>query len=471
MKPEDALELSLMELGHALRRRAVTAVKLAEESLGRLGTRGRELNAVAALMETRALEEARRADTELLAGRDRGPLHGIPYGIKDLFCAKGAPTTWGTRIFEGRVLEEDAAVVQRLSAAGAVLVAKLASVQLAGGFGYYYAAASLQGPGKNPWDRERWAGGSSSGSAAATAARLVPFAIGTETWGSILTPAALCGVVGLRPSYGRVSRAGCMALAWSMDKVGPFARSAEDAYLVLKAIEGPDGADSPRLLLGSELPASVHAGRLKVAAFLPSGLAAKNPAIYAAHEAFLQALGEVADVERLVFDLRGPPAHGIPAEAIGTLTIGAEEASAFEALIEEKRLSALASTLGPEQSEVDRSIRAVDYLRAQRLRAKLRDGYREFFSRFDAICTPSLGFNLAPPPLLSENLEQAFAGDDPFGAAGNLLGLPAVALPGPQVKGLPTGMQLLGPVSHESTLVGLAKALQARTSWHLQRPS
>ena len=470
MNAAHALELPLPALGRALRSREVTSRSLMEESLHRLSTRGRALNAVAALMEPRAQEAAARADRELRSGHDRGPLHGIPYGLKDLFSARGAPTTWGTSIFEGRIIDEDSTVVRRLEAAGAVLVAKLACVQLAGGFGYYRAAASLQGPGKTPWDVQRWSGGSSSGSGSAVAARCVPFAIGSETWGSILTPATLCGVTGLRPSFGRASRAGGMALAWSMDKVGPLAIWAEDALLVLRAMAGPDEADPVTLAPLRALGHPPSKRRLSVAAVLPSALARQGPEIYAAHEQFLKALGEVADVHTVEFQLEQLPARGISADAVAALTVEAEEASAFEGLIERGLLRALQSTDARLQAEVDGSIRAVDYLRAQRLRAKLRASYQKFFEGYDAICTPSLGFNAVPPPRLDEDITAAFPGDDPFGAAGNLLGLPSLGLPGPLARGLPTGMQLLGPSGHEEALTACASALQARSSWHLQRP-
>ena len=190
---------SLAELGRALRSGATTSVDLAETALTRLDEVGRSLNAVVTLTRERALAEARRADDELAAGIDRGPLHGIPYGAKDLLAADGYPTTWGAPPLRDQVFAVDAAVVARLKEAGAVLCAKLATVEIAGGMGYDQPDAALTGPGRNAWDPEAWAGGSSSGSGAAVAARLVPFAIGSETWGSIHCPAAFNGATGLRP--------------------------------------------------------------------------------------------------------------------------------------------------------------------------------------------------------------------------------------------------------------------------------
>ena len=470
MKAAQALELPLPALGRALRAREVTAVALMEESLHRLETRGRTLNAVAALLPARARQAAVQADHELASGHDRGPLHGIPYGLKDLFPARGAPTTWGAAIFAGRVIDEDAAVVQRLEQAGAVLVAKLACIQLAGAFGYARPSASLQGATKTPWDIKRWAGGSSSGSAAAVSAKCVPFSIGTETWGSILTPASFCGVTGMRPSFGRASRSGGMVIAWSLDKLGPLATSAEDALLVLRAISGEDKGDSATWTSLPPLGVAPPQRRLRIAAVLPAELERTGPRIFAAYQTFLAALGQVAQVERVAFNPSAQPWLGIPAEAVTSLTLSSESVTAFEELLENGALARLPHTDAAEKAKAYSSIPVVDYLRAQRLRARLRVQFRSYFQTYDAICTPSLGFNVTPAPLLTDDLTLSFEGDDPLGAAGNLLGLPAMALPGPLVEGLPTSMQLLGATGHEETLAACAMALQAKTSWHLQRP-
>src|SRR3954453_4077708 len=204
---------SLPVLGTKLRSGEISAVELARYFLGRLEKFGGRYNCVVTLTRELALEQAARADAELRAGKDRGPLHGIPYGAKDLLATRGIPTTWGCALYRDRVIDRDAAVVGRLREAGAVLVAKLSMVELAGGMGYRQANASLTGPGRNPWGPSRWSGGSSSGSGAGVAAGLVAFAIGSETSGSISTPSSYCGLSGLRPTYGRVSRAGAMALS------------------------------------------------------------------------------------------------------------------------------------------------------------------------------------------------------------------------------------------------------------------
>src|SRR5262245_60431344 len=234
----------IRRLAELVRARTISPVALAETFLGRLETLGPRYNAVVTLTRERAMAEARRAEHEIAAGRYRGPLHGIPYGAKDLLATSGGiPTTWGAAPFREQRFDFDATVIRRLEEAGAVLCAKLAMVELAGGMGYRQPHASFTGPGINPWRADAWSGGSSSGSGSAVAAGLVPFAIGSETWGSILSPAGFCGISGLRPSYGRVSRHGAMALCWTLDKLGPLALTADDCGLVLGAIGGPDPAD------------------------------------------------------------------------------------------------------------------------------------------------------------------------------------------------------------------------------------
>ena len=233
----------LTELGQALRTGETTSRELTEYFLDRLETLGPTYNALVTSTRDRAIREADEADDELDRGIDRGPLHGIPYGAKDLLATADYPTTWGAVPFRDQQFDHDAAVIRKLDEAGAVLIGKLAMVELAGGWGYDQPNASLTGPGLNAWDRTRWAGGSSSGSGSAVGAGLVPFALGTETWGSIHCPSVFNGITGLRPTLGRVSRDGAMALSWTMDKIGPMTRSAVDCDLVLRAIAGADPAD------------------------------------------------------------------------------------------------------------------------------------------------------------------------------------------------------------------------------------
>src|SRR5688500_5041719 len=239
----ETLYAPVSELAAQIRERKLSPVELTEAYLERLETVGRRLGAVAHVMRESALREARAAEEEIRRGRYRGPLHGIPYGVKDLCATREAPTTWGATPYKGQKFDYDATVVTRLREAGAVLVAKLAMIELAGGMGYNQADASWTGACKTPWNTAYWSGGSSSGPGAATAAACVAFSIGSETSGSIITPAAFCGVSGLRPTYGAVSRHGAMALSWTLDKLGPMARSADCCARVLQAIAGSDKHD------------------------------------------------------------------------------------------------------------------------------------------------------------------------------------------------------------------------------------
>src|SRR5215831_17264183 len=240
---EEVFFSSISELGRLIRTRQITSEALTQGYLDRLEKYGPKLGAVVTITRELALEQARVADRETRAGRNRGPLHGIPYGVKDLAATKGIPTSWGAEPYKTQVFDYDATIVTRLRNAGAVLLAKLAMVELAGGFGYNNADASFTGPGRTPWNTNFWSGGSSSGPGAATAAGLVGFSIGSETSGSIVTPSSFCGLSGLRPTYGRVSRHGAMALCWTLDKLGPMCRTADDCGLVLQAIAGHDALD------------------------------------------------------------------------------------------------------------------------------------------------------------------------------------------------------------------------------------
>src|SRR6185369_2485751 len=240
--------MSVRELGEHIRKREISPVEVTQTFLDRSDRIGSKLNAYATLTRERAMNEARMAESEIAAGKYRGPLHGIPYAAKDLLAAKGYPTTWGARPFAKQMFDFDAAVIRRLHDAGAVLIGKAAMIELAGGMGYRYGTASLQGGAKNPWNEACWTCGSSSGSGAIVAAMLAPFAIGTETWGSIVCPSAYCGVSGLRPTYDRVSREGAMALSYSMDKIGPMARTADDCGIVLSALSSFQYSRAPRKL-------------------------------------------------------------------------------------------------------------------------------------------------------------------------------------------------------------------------------
>jgi aspartyl-tRNA(Asn)/glutamyl-tRNA(Gln) amidotransferase subunit A len=468
----DLLFHTIGELGRLFRAKRASPVALVEASLERLDRIGRSLNAVVTLAGTEALDQARDAEKDFSRGRARGPLHGIPWGAKDLLATHGMPTTWGAEPYREQRIEEDATVVRRLREAGAILTAKLAMVELAGGMGYNNADASFTGPGLNPWNRAHWSGGSSSGPGAAVAAGLVTFAIGSETVGSILTPSAYCGVTGLRPTYGRVSRHGAMALSWTLDKLGPLARSAEDCSLVLRAIEGPDPRDPssvPALPIARKAPGK----RLRVGVM-------RGAAEYIQQEVAHNFGDAVAIFERFADVTRDVVLPDFPYSLCTGAIVAAEGASAFLDLIEAGRLKELRAKADRVGGYANAMVPAVDYLQAMRLRGKMRDPFSALFEKYDALLAPTRD-TIANPigidfdksfPEVGRDRPQGFAA--PIGGliqAGNLLGCPALSLPdGFGQGGLPTGIQLLGAPFREDHLVTLGAQYQRRTAFHTRRP-
>lgn len=455
---------SLSDLGRMLRAGETTPVELAQAALDRLDGVGRRLNAVVALLPARALREARAAQEELAAGHDRGPLHGIPYAVKDLIAVADAPTTWGAVPLRDQRLPFDATVVARLGTAGAVLVAKLSMVELAGGMGYDQPNASLTGPGRSPWNPDAWSGGSSSGSGSAVGARAVPFAIGSETFGSIVTPSAFCGVSGLRPTYGRVSRRGAMALCWTLDKLGPMCRAADDCGLVLGAIAGHDAADPTSVARPYHYePQAARDGGFRLAV-LRGCTENAQPEVAANFAAAVDVLRGVASVE----DVDLPD---FPYGAIATLTIRAEASSAFDGFIDGGGIRGLTAPEDRVRPLAGIAVSARDYLRAQRIRALACRALDELFARYDAVLTPTLPTVASPIDLpFSQALRR---GDGvAIGAAGNIAGLPAISVPnGFGERGLPTALQFTGRVFDENRVLAVASAYQRLTDWHLRVPS
>jgi len=468
---EEVLFSGIREIGAHLRAKRISAVDLAEMSLRRVETIGPRLGAVVTVTRERALAQAHRANQELLAGKDRGPLHGIPYGAKDLLATKGIPTTWGAAPLRKQVFDFDATVVRRLDEAGAVLVAKLAMVELAGGLGYNNPDASFTGPGRTPWNLDHWSGGSSSGSGAAVSAGLVPFAIGSETSGSILSPAACCGVTGLRPTYGLVSRHGAMALSWTLDKLGPLARSADDCALVLAAIAGHDPEDptTGASFEYREKPSKRgRPGQRFRIGVLRHATADTDPDVEARFREALAALRDVADLEEDVV-LPDLPYR----EAVGVV-IDAEGGAAFRGLIETGQVKQLEDPADRVGGYAMLMTRAADYVDAMRVRTTMRAELDLLLSRYDAVVAPARN---RLPPLIGRDFDGPATPkpDEPrppaATQAGNLAGLPAIAVPiGFGRDRLPVSLQLLGRAYSEETLVALATAYQEMTDWHRQRP-
>jgi aspartyl-tRNA(Asn)/glutamyl-tRNA(Gln) amidotransferase subunit A len=463
--PPEIAVFTLSELGRGLRRGDFTSAELTETCLARCDTTGRRLNAIVTLTAELAREQARRADDELTAGHDRGPLHGIPFGVKDLLATRGHPTTWGAAPFANRVIDRDSFIVEQLREAGAVLVAKLAMVELAGGLGYEQAHASFTGPGLNPWDATRWSGGSSSGPGSAVGAGCVPFAIGSETWGSILTPSCLCGVTGLRPTYGRVSRRGAMALSWTMDKLGPMARSAEDCELVLNVISARDPLDAsqvdppPATAAESERPS-----RPRIATLLGATERAQ-PEVVASFEQSLGVLSEFCDLVETSLP------EGLPYNTTAEVIISAEAAAAFEELVISGEIEQMTAEEDRWKLRSHLMIPAVTYIRALRVRRKIQVVLDDWLREFDAIVVPAMNTVAGPIDQMFHVWAEGFSSTQLSGAA-NVAGLPAIGLPNGLGAGdLPTGLELVGRAFSESVLLEIGKEYQRRTNWHRNVPN
>lgn len=461
----DLTWLTIPELGRLLRSRKVSSVELAQHFLDRLERLGPAHNAVVTVLRERAIAEARLRDAELAKGRDRGPLHGIPYGAKDLLAVEGAPTTWGAEPYRNQMLSGDATVVRRLRGAGAVLCAKLAMVELAGGMGYNQAFASFTGPGKSPWNPARWSGGSSSGSGAAVGAGLVPFAIGSETWGSIQYPAAFCGVSGLRPTYGRVSRHGAMALSWTMDKLGPLARTADDCGTVLAAIAGSDPADSSTLDRPFAYRAGTGSRRRYRLGILEGTLDRTQPEVRRNFEESLRVLREYAEVED------GLELPDFPYEAMASIVIDAEAASAFEPLFESGRITELTAPEDRIGGYAGQVVLAKDYIRALRARRPAALALDRLLARVDAVVAPTLPTVAWPIDAAFDKVYPDYPGGTNISGSANLCGVPGVFLMnGTGESGLPTGLQLTGRALAEGTLLAIGRRYQERTNFHRLRP-
>jgi aspartyl-tRNA(Asn)/glutamyl-tRNA(Gln) amidotransferase subunit A len=449
------------ELAALVRAREVSPVELAEHFLDRLERLGPRYNAVVTVMREHALIQARRAEGEIAAGRYRGPLHGIPYGAKDLLATAGAPTTWGAAPYKAQHFDFDATVIRRLEDAGAVLVAKLAMIELAGGMGYRQPTASFTGPCVNPWDANAWTGGSSSGSGAAVCAGLVPFAIGSETWGSILSPAGYCGLAGLRPTYGRVSRHGAMALCWSLDKLGPLAHTADDCGLVLDAIAGADAKDPT---------ASERSYRYEVADRTSFRFGVIGEVTDGCEEAVADNFTRSLGVLKKIGTVEDVTLPDLPYEQITRTILQVEAVSAFDDLIESGGIAALTAPEDRYTPYARDAILAKDYLKAVRLRTVMAREIDRVLQRFDALVAPG---RINEAPVLGQEFRSALrsTAKDVMGAIGNGAGLPAVCVPnGFGVRGLPTSIQFMGRAWEENTVLAAARAYQSLTDWHTRHP-
>lgn len=470
--PNDVFFSTVTSLNARLKAKEFSAEELARAFVKRLEDLGPRYNALALLLPLEAIRKAKTVDRELNRGRLRSPLQGIPYAVKDLLAFKGQPTTWGAKPYAAQVFDFNATVIDKLDSLGSVLTGKLSMVELAGGGGYRYPSASLTGAGLNPWDRSRWSGGSSSGSAAAVAAGLAPFAIGSETSGSIVTPASFCGVTALRPTYGLVSRYGAMALSWTLDKLGPFARSAEDCGIILQAIAGSDKRD-PGSSGKSFYYTPQYARELKDLriGFAPVDFTDRaDPSARAAFAAALAALKQSG--ARMV----EPAWPQFPFGAVLSTILAAEEASIFEPLIASGRVDELADRPQIAGLKAAMDVPAKDYLKAMRIRRLIQQEFAKLFTEVDLLVAPGrpgpairadqrLDALASPPPPAGTS-----AGFQGIIQAGNLAGLPALVIPCGFADNLPVALQLVGPPFAENTLLAAGRDFQSRTDWHTRRP-
>jgi len=465
MITEEILYLPISELSKRIESKKLSPVELTKAYLDRSEKFGPRLNAYAKLTPDIALEQAQAAEKEIQRGHYRGPLHGIPYAAKDLLAVKGIPCTWGAKPYANQMFDYDARVVEHLHRVGAVLLGKAAMIELAGGMGYRFANASLQGASKNPWNTNCWTCGSSSGSAAIVGAALAAFAIGTETWGSIICPSAYCGISGLRPTYGRVSRYGAMALSYSMDKIGPLARSAEDCARVFAAIAGHDFSD--RGTLPIDKAAFTYSASLE--------LAAKSPRLGILTNAWKKMDGQVhkaynaaEKVLRKYSQTHSTLLPEGPWEDAAAVIISAEGSAAFRDLIRSGKVAELADPLGQLAGYVNEQIGGADYVRALQVREILQRKMMELFDTYDVLVSASQPI---PATTLETNLETDVVYADPLGAIGNLCGLPALSVPcGFTDKNLPVGLHFMARAENDAAVIQAARAFQQHTDWHRRRP-
>jgi len=449
------------KLVRLLRAKKISSVELTRYFLKRLSELGPRYNALAELTPELALAQARRADKLIARGHIASPLLGIPYGAKDLLATQGIPTRWGAPPFKDQVFDYDATVVRYLQKAGAVLIGKLAMVELAGAGSYESASASLHGPGLNPWNLNHWSGGSSSGSGSAVGAGLVPFALASETWGSIFSPAAYCGITGLRPTWGRVSRYGAMELAWSMDKVGPLAHTAEDCGLVLQAIAGHDPNDFTTHMLPYKF-SSRKGSRVFRLGVLPADFtdnAEMETAFQEAQRVFRTSGMQLRPVKLPPYAYEATAAPLLHGETAGALApfIRSEQ---VEQLVDRAQIEGLKRTL---------EVRAGDYARAQKTRQQMIPEVLTLFDEVDALLTPAV---MHPAPPIEANLKAVFLKRGGYGALGALCGVPSLTVPmGLSQDGLPLGISIIGNRFDENTILQIGMAFQHATDWHMRRPS
>jgi len=462
---DSVLFSSVSELAKLIESKQLSPVELTQSYLDRSERLGPKLNAYARLMSETALAQAQIAEKEIRRGHYRGPLHGIPYAAKDLLAVRGVPTTWGAKPYANQTFDYNATVIAHLNNVGAILLGKAAMIELAGGLGYMYASASLQGEARNPWNTTCWTGGSSSGSGAIVSAGLAAFAIGTETWGSIVCPSAFCGITGFRPTYGRVSRYGAMSVAYSMDKIGPMTRTSEDCARVFAAIAGHDFLDRSTLRIDQAAftySASANLKSLRVG-WLRNAWKDVDPSV-----------AKSLDASRKVLLAHFPSVHDAilpegPWVDAANIILNCESGSAFSDLIRSGKVAELNDPLSRIGGYVNQTLSGSDYTSALRIREILQRKMTEFFDSYDVLATASLPVPATP---LDMDLSKGLAFADPLGAIGNLCGLPAISVPcGFTDKKLPVGLQFVGRAGDDAAVLQAGRTFQQFTTWHRKHPT
>lgn len=446
--PTDKNELafySVEQLAYLIKNKKISSLALTQFFIDRIKKYGDTLQCVISIQEDIALTQAKQADAEIAAGKYRGQLHGIPYGLKDLFAVKDTKTTWGAAPYQNQVIQEDAFVYQKMKAAGAVLVAKFTLGALAMG-DYWFGGRT-----KNPWNLKYGSSGSSAGSTSATVAGLVPFAIGTETWGSIVSPATTCGATGLRPTFGSISRSGAMALSYSLDKVGPITRSANDAAIVFNYLHGTDEKDGSAVNMPFNYAPKTNIKTLKIAY-------AKNyfDKIKDTNRSEFEVLKQFRKMGIELIPINFPDS-GVYQFNMMDIIIGAECAAQFDELTRSGMDDALTRQTKndwPNQFRTSRFTPAVEYINAQRHRTILMQKVNEIVAQYDAIICPSRG-----------------GGNQ--SAITNLTGHPVVCVPtglDPKFQ-LPTGISFVGKLFDEATILTIAHQYQKATAWDEMHPA
>ena len=435
---EDCAFFTIGQLAHLMRTQQVSSVELTEMYLDRLKRYGPELECVVTLTEDLALKQASRADEEIRRGRYLGPLHGIPYGAKDLLAVPGYKTTWGATTHKDQIIDETATIIKKLEDAGAVLVAKLTLGALAWGDVWF------GGKTRNPWNMEQGSSGSSAGPGSATAAGLVGFSIGSETWGSIVSPATRNGVTGLRPTFGTVSRSGAMALSWSMDKLGPMCRSVDDCALIYSVIKGTDGLDLSVVDVPFQVPIKKELRSLRIgyieSAFNDTNTADNDRAV-------------LTRLRELGFKLVPIELPEFPTNSLSFL-LNVEAAAAFDEMTRNNKDDELVRQVKwawPNVFRTARHVPAVEYIQANRARMILNQKMSELFKNIDVYVVPS------------------FWGDNLLRT--NLTGHPCVVLPnGFNEKGSPTSISFIGDLYKDGEVIAVSHAYQRGTGWHKEYP-